>query len=312
MTKGIHHISAIASNGQKTVNFYAKILGLRMVKKTVNQDDPGTYHLFFGDRFGHPGMDLTFFIFQPTMQGIRGTGLVTNISLAVPEKTIEFWKKRLVKLDVKHEEIKERFGRKRIVFFDQDDQQLEIVSVPLIDIEDDKEIWATKDIAKENSVRSFYSAKLSVISKAMIEPILTKVFGYKHLTSEGHIDLYNVSDSKRGRYIEISEEPSTELGFNAAGTVHHIAFRARDQKEQTEMRKKVMNLGLSPTEVIDRFYFKSVYFRTPAGILFEIATDKPGFTADENEKDLGKKLALPPFLEPSRKVIETGLPKIST
>src|SRR3989344_4019223 len=152
MTMGIHHISAIASNGQKTIDFYTKILGLRLVKKTVNQDDPGTYHLFFGDRLGRPGMDLTFFIFRPSLQGIRGTGLVTNISLAIPEKSIGFWKKRFENFGIKHNEVKEIFGRKRLVFFDEDNQQLEIVGVPLIDIEDDMDVWTTKEVDKTNAV----------------------------------------------------------------------------------------------------------------------------------------------------------------
>jgi glyoxalase family protein len=303
--KGIHHITAIASDAQKTVHFYSKLLGLRLVKKTVNQDDVETYHLFFGDKEGHPGMDLTFFIFQPAMQGRRGNGLVTMTSLSVPLGALEFWEKRFSDLNVKHGLMMERFGKKRILFFDEDEQQLELVE----EDGDSSEVW-TKEVSKENSIRNFHSATLSVISKAMIEPILTEVFGYTHIESEGHVRLYSVKNSDRAHFLEISESPSLEFGQNAAGTVHHIAFRAKDLEEQAEMRKQVVQLGLYPTDVIDRFYFKSVYFRIPAGILFEIATDGPGFTADESIEQLGEKLALPPFLEHERGMIESNLPSV--
>ncbi len=312
MTSGIHHITAIASNAQENIDFYTKTVGLRLVKKTVNQDDVETYHLFFGDKLGHPGMDLTFFIFQPSVQGRRGNGLVTNISLTVPEDSLEFWKARFESLSVKHEQIIERFGRKRILFYDNDDQQLELVGVPKMELDKDSDVWVTDEVTKENAVRSFYSASLSVISFATVEPILNHVFNYEKVDVDDHIHLFAVPGSKRANFLEVHELPSEEVGYNAAGTVHHIAFRARDEEEQQKMRDKVASLGLYPTEVIDRFYFKSVYFRTPAGILFEIATDGPGFTADEKEGDLGKKLALPPFLEPEREMIEANLPKISS
>lgn len=312
MTSGIHHITAIASNAQKTCDFYTRVLGLRLVKKTVNQDDTGTYHLFFGDTAGHPGMDLTFFIFLPSMQGRRGSGLVTKISLAVPASSLPFWKKRFTGKNVRHEEIGERFGKKRLVFFDEDDQQLELVGENIRGMGGVKDVWTTKDVSVHNAIRSFHSATLSVTSRSSIEPVLTSVFGYAHISSEAHIHLYRLSGSHRASAIEVSEEPSAAFGRNAAGTVHHIAFRAADMHEQLEMREKVLELGLFPTEVIDRFYFKSVYFRTPAGILFEIATDGPGFTADEKEKELGKRLALPPFLEQQREMIEKHLPPLHT
>lgn len=307
MTKGIHHITAIASNALKNLNFYTKILGLRLVKKTVNQDDTQTYHLFYGDRLGNPGMDLTFFIFRPARQGFRGNGLVTKISLAISKNSLSFWKKRFTSLGVKSQ-TSERFGKKRIIFFDHDDQQLELVEVDNRETTD-TDIW-DKVIVKDYAIRNFYSATLSVVNKEMVEPILTEVFGYQLMKSDGHVHLYKTPFSQKAVFLEVSETPSLQFGFNAAGTVHHIAFCARDEKEQLEMRQKVLDLGFYPTEVIDRFYFKSVYFRTPAGILFEIATDGPGFTADEKEKELGKKLALPPYLESQRKEIEKNLPVI--
>ncbi len=306
MTHGIHHITAIASNGQLNVHFYSKILGLRLVKKTVNQDDVETYHLFFGDQYGHPGMDLTFFIFQPAMQGRRGTGLVTTISLAVPTGSLDFWLRRFDEMKVKHDGVVEKFGIRQMVFYDPDNQRLELVESD----SQGEDVWV-KDIAKEYAIQHFDSARLSVVSRQMIEPILFRVFGYELMASEGHVHLYKLPDLNRASFLEVSEEPSEEQGFNAAGTVHHIAFRAKDLQEQALMREEVVKLGLYPTDVIDRFYFKSVYFRTPAGILFEIATDGPGFTADESEEVLGEKLPLPPFLEPQRSEIERNLPAIS-
>lgn len=310
MTKGIHHITAIASDAQKNVHFYSKLLGLRLVKKTVNQDDVETYHLFFGDRYGHPGMDLTFFIFRPPMQGRRGSGLVTTISLAVPETSLQFWLSRFDSVGIKHTGISERFGHSRVTFYDEDEQQLELVAVPDNELDRTQDVWVTQEVAKEQAIRSFYSATLSVVSNAAMAPILQHVFGYALVATEHNVHLYRVNDSTRASFLEVHEEPAALYGLNAAGTVHHIAFRAKDEAEQLSMRQKVEELGLYPTEVIDRFYFKSVYFRTPSGILFEIATDEPGFTADEKEETLGERLSLPPFLEHERAIIEAQLPPV--
>lgn len=309
MTKGIHHITAIASDAKQTVDFYTKILGLRLVKKTVNQDDVGTYHLFFGDRLGHPGMDLTFFIFQPSMQGKPGNGLVTKVSFAVLESSLDFWQKRFSTLNIKHEKLVELFDRKRLLFFDPDGLELELVGVKEKELETSTDIWTTKEITREHAIHHLHSATLSVSQNRYVAPILNYVFGYIHQATHKDVELFSVS-SQRGQYLELHQDVSADPGFNASGTVHHIAFRAKDAKEQLAMRNKVLELGLYPTEVIDRFYFKSVYFRIPAGILFEIATDGPGFTADEKETELGKKLALPPFLESQRKTIEANLPEI--
>ena len=217
-------------------------------------------------------MDLTFFIFLPSRQGSRGNGLVTKISLAVPEKSLDFWEKRFETLKITHESVSTRFGKKRIVFYDGDDQQLELVGVPDTDIEDGNGVWTTKEISQEHAIRCFYSATLQTSYKELIEPVITHVFGYEKVESEDDTTLYVVD-------------------------------------HEAELKKRVEEAGLQHTTVIDRFYFKSVYFRIPAGILFEIATDGPGFTADEKELELGKKLALPPFLEKDR--AETIAPETS-
>ena len=303
MTQGIHHITAIASDAKTCVDFYTKTLGLRLVKKSVNQDDVSTYHLFFGDKLGHPGMDLTFFIFLPPMAGIQGNGLVTTISFEVPADSFPFWKKRLGASGAKRISEEERFSRKRIAFTDPDGMQFELVGIAGSQSTD---VW-TKEITKQHAIRSFYGASLRMHDVQLIDPVLTRVFGYTQTGKEKNIYEYSVGKSGRAAKLEVVEDAYASWGQMGAGTVHHIAFRAKDAKEQLVLREKVVALGISPTEVIDRYYFKSVYFRTPSKILFEIATDAPGFTADEKESELGKRLALPPFLEGERNMIEANL-----
>jgi glyoxalase family protein len=309
--KGIHHITAIASDPQGTVDFYTQVLGLRLVKKSVNQDDVQTYHLFLGDKIGAPGLDLTFFTFQPAMPGSRGAGLVTTISLAVAEKSLDFWLTRFEELGIEHEQLSELFGHQRLVFYDQDGQRLELVGVAQSELDAGTgEIWETSEIPAKHAIRYFYSARLTVRSLDRVEPILSQVFGYEFVEELEFVRMYQIADWHRARYLEIETKPFDEPGFNAAGTVHHIAFSVATEAEQKQLRQELLQIGLYPTEVIDRYYFKSVYFRTPAGILFEIATMEPGFTVDEPEATLGQHLALPPFLEERRSEIEAGLPSV--
>lgn len=308
MTQGIHHITAIASDAKRCVVFYTGTLGLRLVKKSVNQDDTGTYHLFFGDRLGHPGMDLTFFILLPPATGVQGNGLVTNISLAVPVSSLSFWSKRFDTLGVRYTEVI-RFGHTRVAFTDPDGLPLELVGVPDYEL-GETDVYVRDGITKEHAVRNFYSASLRMPDPALAEPVLTKVFGYTATAKEKNVHEYSIGKKGRAIKLEITEDVHSPWGIQGAGTVHHIAFRAKDEAEQMELRSAVVSLGLSPTDVIDRFYFRSVYFRTPSRILFEIATDAPGFTADEPEGELGKHLALPPFLEEQRIEIEKNLIKI--
>lgn len=305
MIKGIHHITAIASDPQKTYDFYTKTLGLRLVKKSVNQDDLSTYHLFFGDRYGHPGMDLTFFTFQPSFQGENGNGLVTKISLAIPKSALNFWKKRFEENGVDHKDIKNN----RLQFFDGDRQSLELVGVD--EIEESEDTWTTREVSKEFAIRYFYSATLTVEDIELVRPVLIDAFGYEEIETKENYYLYKINGTERAAYLEVEVNSNGEYGVNGAGTVHHIAFQVKDEKEEVELAKRLIRLGLRPTPIIDRFYFKSVYFRTHAGILFELATEGPGFTADEKESELGKELALPPFLESQRDSIEKGLTPIN-
>jgi glyoxalase family protein len=305
--QGIHHITAVASDPVRTVDFYTRILGLRLVKKSVNQDDVSTYHLFFGDTTGEPGMDLTFFTFQPAMAGRRGAGQVTTISLAVPKQSLAFWQQRFETLNVKHEKLHQSFGTDRLRFYDFDDQQLELVGVEEEELAAGSgEIWTTPAITPAEAIRYFYSAQLSVTDVRLIEPVLT-VLGYQPKATADTVIQYELQSSERAAYLEVGIVSSAERGLGAAGTVHHIAFSVADVAEQIVLSRELRNLGLYPTEMIDRYYFRSVYFRTHAGILCEIATAGPGFTADEPAAKLGQKLALPPFLEAQRAEIEASL-----
>jgi glyoxalase family protein len=322
---GIHHITAIASDPQTTYDFYAKVLGLRLVKKTVNQDDVTAYHLFFGDTTGEPGMDLTFFTFQPVAQGVPGLGQVTAISLAVPDSSLEFWQARLANHQVKHHPIDTWFGRRRLVLFDADGQRIELVGLPQAEPVNDLHVWETSEVTKEHAIRSFYSARLSVLSAELVDPVLEYVLGYRVVEESQQSQLYRVDEDRpgvddddlhypahRAAYLEVVEAPLLEPGINAAGTVHHIAFAVANEQALLQLREKIFEVGLYPTEVIDRFYFKSVYFRTRAGILFELATMGPGFTADEPADALGERLSLPPFLADHRAEIEANLVPIVT
>lgn len=308
---GIHHITAISSNAQSTYDFYTKVLGLRLVKKSVNQDDVQTYHLFFGNKNGSPGMDLTFFPFADVVKGQRGNGLVTAISFAVPKGSLEFWKKRFKKLKVKHDSEVKKFGHSRLIFYDGDDQRLELVEVDDIAKEYSQNVWTTEEISKENALHSFHMATLDVLNIESIQPVLD-LFGYTLITKDRQEHLFKVGDGTGPTYLLVEEKPSVEPAINGYGTVHHIAFAVKNLEEQEEFRKKLIEIGEQPTQMIDRFYFQSVYFRTKAGILFEIATVGPGFAADEDENKLGEKLVLPPFLEGYRPVIEAHLKPLKT
>ncbi len=306
---GLHHITALSSDAQLTYDFYTNVLGLRLVKKSVNQDDVLTYHLFFGNKFGSPGFDVTFFPFKGAPKGNRGAGQVTTISFAVPSKSLMFWKKRFEMLKILHEEIREQFGFKRLIFYDNDEQQLELVEMNSFEEDFEKNVWETDDISKENAIRCFHGATLSMISDKMITPVL-EVLGYKLEKTEGSIHSYKIPARENAAYLIIDEVPLDFSVVNGYGTVHHIAFSVTDKTHEAELRDKLIRIGQRTTDFVDRYYFMSVYFRTPAGILFELATEGPGFTADEDAKALGEKLALPPFLESQREVIEANLEPI--
>lgn len=307
---GIHHITAIASNAQKTYDFYSGILGLRLVKKSVNQDQTEAYHLFFGDKTGEPGMDLTFFTFPGIGRGQRGAGAVTLISLAVPESALDFWIERLKARGVEHENMLEQFGYKRIAFQDFDGQRLELVGIPELKTVTDN-VWTTSDISQAHAIRHFHSARITVHSAQLIRHVLDE-FGYEKKLSEDNLILFQLPKLKRAENLEVAIDTTVPYDSGMAGCVHHIAFAVVDEASESKWREKLRELGLQPTHIIDRYYFESVYFRLPEGVLFELATMGPGFTVDESEETLGQKLALPPFLEHQREIIERNLIPIET
>lgn len=306
---GIHHITAISSDPKETYHFYSGILGLRLVKKSINQDDVATYHLFFGNCEGSPGMDLTFFPFQPVRLGQNGAGCVGLISFVVPEDSLDFWQKRFDAYKVSYQKPTEHNVRQTLQFADGDGQKLELVAVPSVGIDPiyERNIWTTEAVSVQHAIRAFHSATLFVAQVTQLVPIL-ELLGFEQTAENPHT--YQIAGQLSAKYLELVESDDYPIHIPGAGTVHHIAFAIEDETELEAYRKKLSDLGVNPTPVIDRYYFKSVYFRTPVGILFELATHGPGFTADEDSENLGARLALPPFLEPYRQSIELQLPAL--
>ncbi len=312
---GIHHVTAICSNPQKNIDFYTKLLGLRLVKLTINFDDPTTYHLYYGDEIGHPGTILTFFPWSDAPKGYRGTGQAITTSFLIPPDSIDFWKDRLKKNDICFEGPTKRFDddneEQVIKLYDPDGLELELIAHPSAK-ENDERFWKDGPISYENGIRGFYSVSLSEEGYERTSEILNEL-GYKMVKSEGNrfrFQQENSQPSTGAKILDVLCLPDTTYGRIGIGTVHHIAFRTLSDENQISIRKNIIKIGLNPTPVMDRTYFHSVYFREPGGVLFEIATDPPGFTVDQKVQDLGKRLMLPRWLEPVRERLEKVLPKI--
>jgi glyoxalase family protein len=302
---GLHHVTAIASDPQRNIDFYAGVLGLRFVKRTVNFDDPGSYHFYFGDARGTPGTIMTFFAWPGARRGIRGTGQVDTIAFAIPQHSNGYWLDRLKQQHVLAEKISARFGDEAIRLVDPDGLVVELVesAAPAA-----VEQWNDSLVPPENSIRGFHSVSAALEGYEATAKLLTEAFGYRLFDDFGNRFRFSAHDETApGRFIDLLCMPDAHPGRVAAGSVHHIAFRARDDKEQRLWREHLVALGYNVTPVIDRIYFHSIYFREPGGILFEIATDPPGFTLDENLNQLGQSLRLPPWLEPARSQIEEVL-----
>ena len=305
---GLHHITAIAGGAQKNYDFYTKVLGVRLVKKTVNFDDPGTYHFYYGDETGTPGSILTFFPWEGIQQGRPGTGMATEIGYAVPKDSLSFWKERLTALGVKHQPVAERFGQPYLALEDPDGLGLNLVEVA----DDDRKPWTTAAVNADVATKGFHSVVLSVRNSDPTAKVLTDVLGYRHLTAEDNRKRFITDAIGTANIVDIAEDPNGKPGINAAGTNHHVAFRVKNDAILMEMREKVVSAGLHITEKIDRNYFYSLYFREPGGILFEIATDNPGFATDETVAELGTQLMLPPQYERRRQQIEDVLPALQS
>jgi glyoxalase family protein len=304
---GLHHITAIANNAKRNHDFYTKVLGLRMVKKTVNFDDPGTYHFYFGDENGTPGSILTFFPWEGIGQGRNGTGMATDIGYSVPPGSLEFWKDRFKEFNVRQQPVNERFGEQFLSFQDPDGLQIDLI-VP--EKEDKRKPWTTEEVKENAATKGFYNVTLTLKTIKGTAEILTDVFGYEQLKQEGNRYRFTTGAIEGAAVIDLLEAPGMPAGHNAAGTNHHIAFRVKDENIQMKVREKIAGRDLNPTSKIDRDYFYSVYFREPGGVLFELATENPGFTVDEPLTELGSHLKLPKQFEPARKQIEKVLPAI--
>jgi glyoxalase family protein len=305
---GVHHITAVASDPQRNIDFYTGLLGLRLVKLTVNYDDPGTYHLYYGDQVGHPGTILTFFPWPRAPQGQLGTGLLTVTSFAIPEASIDYWSKRLEGHAVSFQGPTRRFDERVVSFSDPDGLRLELVAHA--GLKDDSDVWTGGTVPREHAIRGFFGVTLSEEALGSTASLLTESMGFRKVSQRDGRSRFAVGSGGLGSFVDVVSLPGLPNGAVGVGTVHHVAWRTRDNEQQKSWRTKLVGNGLNVTPVIDRKYFHSIYFHEPGGVLFEIATDPPGFTVDEPVEQLGSRLSLPPWLEPRRDEIQHTLPKV--
>jgi glyoxalase family protein len=301
---GIHHITAIAGDAKKNYDFYTRILGLRLVKKTVNFDDPYTYHFYYGDKVGTPGSILTFFPWGNVQQGRRGTKQVTEIGYSVPENSLDFWLKRFEANNVTYNKASEKFGEQYLTFLDPDGLKFELI---VSKAEDNRLPWETAEVSAEHATRGFHNITITTNRLQPTADVLTNLFGYRLL--EQHVNRYRfITDTvENAAIVDVVEVQGEAVGQVAGGSVHHVAFRVKNEAVLMQMREKIVNAGLHITEKIDRNYFYSLYFREPGGVLFEIATDNPGFATDEAVEELGSGLKLPAQYEAYREDISGKL-----
>ena len=304
---GIHHVTAMAGEPQANLDFYAGILGLRLVKLTVNYDDPTTYHLYYGDGQGHPGTIMTFFPWPDAFKGRVGTGQLTVTSFAVPERSLAYWKNRLAEHQVSFQEGRTDFDEKMVFFTDRDGLQLELIATPKANPE---RAWEHGSVPTDYAIRGFHHVTLSENGYEATASLLSDTLGFKSIQQQGNRFRYAAGDSGPGTIVDVVCAPEGRPGRVAVGTVHHVAWRTSTDAQQTEFRELIKDLDYNVTPVIDRTYFHSIYFREPGGVLFEIATDPPGFAVDEPAESLGSSLVLPKWLEPVRPQLEQDLPPI--
>jgi glyoxalase family protein len=305
---GIHHVTAIASDPQRNLDFYVGLLGLRLVKRTINFDDPGTYHFYFGDAVGSPGTILTFFPWPGAHRGVRGTGEIESTAFAIPPGSVSYWLQRLQEFHVSAERMPERFGEEVIRLVDTDGMMLELIAS---NPGEESRPWIDGPVPAEHSIRGFHSVSAALDNHESTAALLAGIFGYRLIQEMGNRFRFAAAgESGIGKTIDLLWRPEPQDGRLGAGSVHHLAFRVSDIAEQSAWRKKIVSLGYDVSPVMDRIYFHSIYFREPGGVLFEIATDPPGFAIDETVNELGRALRLPPWMEKARSQIEKTLPKI--
>ncbi len=304
---GIHHVTAIAGEPQENLDFYTGVLGLLLVKLTINFDDPGTYHLYYGDGIGHPGTIMTFFPWPKAPRGRKGTGQVTATSFAVPKGAIPFWVERLQEHQVPHGEPSERFGEPVLSFSDPDGLAIELIATAKLRAE---RAYTDGPVPSQYAIHGFHSATLTEAGYQRTAALLTETMGLRLVQQEGNRFRYATQPGDAGTIADVICAPEERPGRVAVGTVHHIAWRTAEDQQQDAWQKELARLGHDVTPVIDRKYFHSIYYREPGGILFEIATDPPGFAVDEAPEELGSKLQLPPWLESARTELLAVLPPL--
>ena len=311
--KGIHHVTAITSSAEKNYEFFTYTLGMRLVKKTVNQDDIQSYHLFFADDKGSPGTDMTFFDFPGISKGVHGTNEISKTSFRVPNDTaLEYWVKRFDRLEVDHTGIQEQFGKKTLSFVDFDDQHYQLISDELDQGVASGTPWQDGPIPLEHAITGLGPIFVRIANFDYFKEMLEKVLLFKEIDQDGPFHLFEVNEGGNGAQIVVEHNqvlPQARQGF---GTVHHAAFRIEDRSVLDEWDNRMRSFGFQTSGFVDRFFFKSLYARVAPQILFEFATDGPGFMGDEPYETLGEKLSLPPFLEPKREEIEKLVRPIDT
>lgn len=306
--KGIHHVTAIAGDPQQNLDFYSGVLGLRLVKRTVNFDDPGTYHLYYGDEEGRPGTIMTFFPWLGAPRGSLGAGQVGTTAFSVPEGSITFWEQRIRATGLPVESPESRFGEQVLSFADPDGLRLEMVAH---DEASDLPPWYDGPISAEFAVRAFHGVTLIEHTLEATAEVLTGSLGFVEGNASGSRYRFEALEGGPASRVDVIVRPDQTFGHIGAGSVHHVAFRIAGDEEQTGWRTEALAKGLQVTPVQDRNYFHSLYFREPGGVLFEIATDSPGFAVDESVAELGSSLRLPEWLEPQRQVLQAQLPELT-
>jgi glyoxalase family protein len=308
--RGLHHVTAIAGPAQENLDFYAGVLGMRLVKKSVNQDDTGTYHLFYADAEGHPGTDLTFFPWAHLAPPREGHGLSTEVSLTVPMGTVEFWGQRLAHYGARIDPVERRFGERVLPL--QDPHGLRVALVESgSSASRTFTPWDDSPVPAQSQIRGLEGARIRERDLEGTTAFLERVLGFRLIASEHGWHRYGVEGGGSGRYVDIQAAPDGRRGAWGVGSIHHLAWRVDDTAHQLELRGRIDDAGRRPTPVIDRFWFQSVYFLEPGGVLFELATDGPGFAVDEHPSRLGESLVLPPWLETERQAIESVLPPLT-
>ena len=311
--KGIHHVTAITSSAENNYAFFTNVLGMRLVKKTVNQDDIQTYHLFFADDKGNPGTDMTFFDFSGIPKGIHGTNEISKTSFRVPtDGALDYWVKRFDRLKVKHADITEQFGKKTLSFSDFDDQQYQLVSDELNQGVEPGTPWQKGPVPLEHAITGLGPLFVRISHFDSFKQMLEKVLLFNETAQEGAFHLFETGKGGNGASVIVEDNSNLPQARQGFGTVHHAAFRVDDRSALNEWIDRLNGFGLPSSGFVDRFFFQSLYVRVAPQILFEFANDGPGFMGDEPYETLGEKLSLPPFLEPRRAEIERSVRPIDT